>query len=381
MNEGLETGAHPEPNPKGLNPEVLKSSPPIEQMTLREQTPATAPSLEIVREEISATQQEEKPSSPKGRQRPRLWGDFTGTPLDDTGRIVLPKETMYEVTGKVAEHERKYSSSLPSILLGAPTATEYQGSAANFSTRTGIITLEDGRRVFVIYDYPLSSIHRFLDGLATHGAGDRMAKASKKEWKDRVEAKSNIPVIAYDQAHTVLLPYIENVNAHDAFALNKEIGVSEKFNWVKNLSLEDKIQLGEAVIRELAIVHAEGKTWGETILHNMIITKDKEIIIVDPETAYDTDVDPTEQRARDLRDAVFSIAGALHTSESLSDYGALVKRLLNQYPDKAVIQSLEEVVSKPLSLTQKFFTLIHEIVRLGVSLSEMKKLAQEIAAY
>lgn len=88
-----------------------------------------------------------------------------------------------------------------------------------------------------------------------------------------------------------------------------------------------------------------------------------------------------EQKARDLRDAVYSIAGALHTSEGVDDYTELVKGLLDQYPDQAVIQNLKQVVSKPLNLVQKFFTLIHETVRLGVNMSEMKKLAQAIAAY
>lgn len=391
--------------PQPPSSEVLKPAQPTEQHAPQPEQPkppqpekpdneatssttAEAAKLNDVRQELQAeaakttlpTQNTDTASA--DQQRAYLYGDFQGAaPLDSSGKIVLPPEVQQEITEQATKHVKKRRFSLPSLMSGDKTATEYGNKAANFSTRTSIITLADGRRVFAIYDYPTSFVHRFLDGMMTRGAGDRMAKATKREWKQRFESKSNVPVIACENPHMVLVPYIENVNAHDAFAYNKQLQNLGEFSWVQNLTLEDKLNLGERVVDELQNIHSQRKTWGETILNNMIITKNGKIIIVDPETAYDEGTSVVEQRARDLRDTIYSIAGALHKSEGVSDYTQLVQRLLNHYPNPEVINSLKEVVSKPLSPIQKACTLFHEVFRLGLSTKEMKKVAQAITSY
>lgn len=156
------------------------------------------------------------------------------------------------------------------------------------------------------------------------------------------ETRSNVPIIEWDDPKIVLMPYLPNINAYDLFARNKKIKYFGLCPWAKDFDLEEKLKMGERIIIELWKIHQAGKTWGETILPNMIITADKHPVIVDPETQYDCGVPRIERRARDLRDILVSISGALRASEGITDYKPIVRRLLLAYPDREILKEIKK---------------------------------------
>lgn len=109
-----------------------------------------------------------------------LRGSFSDAKLDSFGQIELESSEKKEVAKSVKKIKKQFKFSLPSLLRGAQTATEYDSRARNFSTRTTIINLEGDKKIFAVYNYPLSWIHRWLDGFSKRMAGDRMAKASSR---------------------------------------------------------------------------------------------------------------------------------------------------------------------------------------------------------
>jgi len=357
---------------------------------------ARGKAMEAYGPEKKTESSESESEAPAKEIDPALFGDFVGAEKDEGGRILLTEKAgeAEETVKKLAEDIRKFKGekrfSLPSVAKGAPTHTEYNSKVRNFSTRTRIIELDDGRKVFAVYNYPASRVHRFFDGLMKRFAGDKMSKASSSEWKQVFEERSNIPIIKYDDPNVVLMPFLPNVNAHDLFARNKEI-VEEGGNFgacqelAKNIDLEGKLDIGKRIISELEAVHGEGKTWGETILPNMIITPEGRPIIVDPETRYKKGVPIAEQKARDLRDILMSVCGALHHSESDDNksvvYKTIVSSLLDNYSDASVIGELQRVVSKKPTFIQKIFRGSYESARLGISVPEYKKVAEAIKSY
>lgn len=312
-----------------------------------------------------------------------LLGDFTDESVANF-TIQLTPEIAQEANTKAREHGKKNRFNAPSLRTGNRTAAEYDIRTDNFSTRTAILKLADDRRVFAVYNYPSSNIHRGLDALSKRLSGEKMTKASSRNWKERFLARSNLPTIPSPDPRLVLMPYIDNINGYDALANNKDIKNFGVCSWGNELNLDKKIKLGEAVIQKLKETHGSGKTWGETILPNIIFTKEEHPIIVDPETSYDKNVPIEEQKARDLHDILRSIAGALHKSEGISDYSDLIPKLLTQYPDETVIASLKKVIGEKPSLIQKLatpYTNIYQTVRLGIDNTERKKVDQAILAY
>ena len=307
-----------------------------------------------------------------------LSGDFADASRDSLGRIELGVEEERDVTGKVATHKRRSRFTPPSLVAGAKTATEYDSKAANFSTRTAIVELEDGRKAFAVYNYPTSWIHRGLDTVSKRLAGLKMRKAPSREWKRVFEARSTIPTFQYDDPDVVLMPYIPNVNAHDLFARNKEIKDFGPCPWAGDAGLDEKLEIGERIVEELAAVHESGRNWGETILPNIIVTEEKRPIIVDPETTYDADVPDAEQRARDLRDILMSIAGALRTSEGVEDFRPVVSRLVGAYKDPEVIQALKSLAAEKPSILQKIMRAAYETARLGIKPDDYQKVMDAV---
>lgn len=309
-----------------------------------------------------------------------LMGDFKGAQLTDTGKIKFSPEEEKDAGRQIAAHKSKFLLSAPSVFQGSLTATEYGSKARNFSTRTKIIELEDGKKVFAVYNYPLSSVHRFLDGMFKHLAGDRMGKAASGDWKKTFEARSNVPTIECEDPRVVMMPYLPNINAHDLFANNHKIKDFGECSWAEGTTTEDKLEFGDQIIQELERVHKTGKCWGETILPNIIITAEKQVVIVDPETQYDKDVPEAEQKARDLRDIIMSICGALHKSEpkDVGNYQAVVKRLMGQYSDKSVLQETKKLAAQKPTFIQSIFRVLHDSARLGISPAEYKKVSEAI---
>lgn len=179
----------------------------------------------------------------------------------------------------------------------------------------------------------------------------------------------------------VLMPYLANLNAHDLFARNKEIKDFGSCDWAENFNLEDKLKLGEKIVDELAKIHQSGRTWGETILPNIIITETQRPVIVDPETQYDNRVSKEEQRARDLKDLLLSISGAIQASEKITDYRPVVKQLLDRYPDREIIEELKNLVAQRPTFIQKIFRGFYETARLGINQKEYQKVTAAILEY
>ena len=335
-----------------------------------------------LRQEIDTVLGEKKAATVAREEQPAPMGDFLGSPLTEAGQIKLSQEQSEDAARQIENHKRKFSFSAPSLAKGYKTATEYDSKVSNFSTRTKILNLETGEKVFAVYNYPLSFVHRLLDGASKRLAGDRMSKASSKDWKKTFESRSNIPTIECDDPDMVLLPYIPNVNAHDLFAKNHEIKDFGECSWAENITLDDKLEFGDKMVHAIEAVHNKGKRWGETILPNIIITAEKQVVIVDPETQYDKGVPLKEQKARDLRDMIMSICGALRSSEGESavDYGVVTQRLMSQYSDKSVIEELKTLVAKKPTFIQKMFRGAYESARLGISAKEYEKVAAAISA-
>jgi tRNA A-37 threonylcarbamoyl transferase component Bud32 len=325
-------------------------------------------------------------SQPNIEQAAELKADYLGDFMEskvEKNTIILPEEQNSELQKKGQEHARKKKGSTPSLLKGDKTAAEYDIQVGNFSTRTGILHMDDGKRVFAVYNYDSSWIHRKLDGLSKRLSGDKMTKASSKEWKQLFEAKSNIPTIPNPDPNLVLMPYIPNVNAYDAIANNKTIENFGECDWAKTLSPGDKIVIGKSIIQELASLHGKNIAWGETILPNIILSKNQKPIIVDPEVSYGKNVPLEEQKARDLHDLLRSISGALNKSEGVTDesYNSVVKQLLDSYQDQKVITKLKEISAKKPSLVAKIYAPFYEPARLGISMKEAKKVDQAITSY
>lgn len=319
---------------------------------------------------------EKRPSGPKPIQD-RVMGDFQSVQTNEKGNIVLPPEQMEPVMTDAKKHEQKYRFSRPSFLKGHPVAAKYDSRVGTFSTRTAIIEDDDGRRIFAITNPATSSIHRVVDGIQKGVTGVRAHKVRSGKWKKAYEEKSNLPVIENPDRAVVLLPFIPNVNAQDLFARNREISDFGVCDWAQEIDLEGKLQIGETIVHDLEDLHQRGITWGEVNLNNIIITKDKKPIIVDSENRYYKRVALPEQKARDLRQFLYSMAGALHKSEGVEDFDPIVKRILDKYRDDEVVATLQNISRKNGSILLK----AEEAGLLQIKGKEHDKVSEAIRRY
>lgn len=263
---------------------------------------------------------------------------------------------------------------LPAVAAGNATATEYDSKVRNFSTITNIVTLSGGEKLFVVYNYSASRVHRALDGFMKKATGCRMKKADFKEWKEQFEQKSRIPTIECEDKNMVVLPFIPNINAYDLFAnrgVIKDFGECDFANTVDTNGLLDIL---EKVVMEIQDSHANNITWGELILPNIIVDKDQNVHICDPETAYDDEVPLLEQKARDLLDLIISSAAALEKDNV--EYSVVVDRILNKYDDKEVLKELQALAQKKPSMLEKIF-FGYTKARLGLKNSKQWKSIKE----
>jgi len=291
-----------------------------------------------------------------------LYGDFASNKAQSGGIVLSPEiRRAVESSATIFRAEAKF---MTNTITGEQIAAEYDIRTRNFSTQTRIAELPDGRKVFIVYDHKGSSVHRVLDRFMKWASGLRMKKVSRKEWKKQFEGKSTIPVIENTDADTIVMPFIPNVNGFDLFAQNGEIENFGVCEWAKEAGLEEKLQLAEAIVDEVARVHASGTAWGELILPNIIFSKEKRPIICDPEVRYNDDVSLPEAKARDLRDLLVSVSGALSRAHDLQDPTSVVKKILDRYPDSTVIVELQKLAAKERTFLQNL-TFGYEQVRSG----------------
>jgi tRNA A-37 threonylcarbamoyl transferase component Bud32 len=199
-------------------------------------------------------------------------------------------------------------------------------------------------------------------------SGLKMRKATHDEWKKWFEEKSSIPVIENQDPNTVVMPFLPNVNALDAFIHDKKIKNFGECEWAEHLTPEDKLQLAHGIMDEMRRLHGQGIVWGEAILPNMILTKHRQPVICDPEIRFDEGMPLKEAMARDLRDLCLSIGSALEMAEGM-DVHNVIRNLLDRYGDREVVVELQNLAHKKDTLLQKL-TKGYELVRSGAGTSK-----------
>ena len=265
-------------------------------------------------------------------------------PLEDDDRVFLVEE--------IRQLKKKTRFKAPAILKGNETATEYDSKVANFSTQTKIVELPSGRKLFLIENYNGSAVHRGLDSLMKRLTGCKMRKAKSSEWKSRFESKSQIPVIPNEADNTIVLDYIPNVNLYDLFANRDRVSDWGECDFAGDMDAEKLLEITDKIVDKVKEIHNKGIAWGELILPNMIIDKDQNIHICDPEVSYDEDVSLTEQKARDLVDLIISISATMKQKNGV-DYPDAVQRIIDRYGDVEVLSELSKLASKKPSFINK----------------------------
>lgn len=324
--------------------------------------------LAELREKFSDSEKNISEKYGAGRFKPgERFRDFANEAVVN-GRIELPATLLEEAQSK-ADEFREGTSYFTSTITGTKIAAEYDIRTNNFSTQTNIMQLEDGRKVFAVYAHGGSFVHRTLDGVMKKLSGLKMKKVKRSKWKESFEEKSNIPVIRNDDPNMVLMPFISNVNAYDVFANNHDITDFGENEWAGEAGVEDKLLLAEGMVDELKRVHDDGQVWGESILPNIILDKEKRPIICDPEIRYHNSVSNTEARARDLKDLILSVCGAIKKGENDEDYPKTVHRMLSRYKNDEVLDSLQGLAGQKRGLLQKL-VFGYEQVRTGTESKE-----------
>lgn len=282
-----------------------------------------------------------------------------------TSTETLTDEDKKELEKEIKNFKKDTKFKSPAILTGNRTATEYDSRVTNFSTRTKIVTLASGRKLFLINNYNTSWIHRGLDKLMKHLTGFKMSKAKSSEWKDRFISKSQIPVIPTEEENLIVLDYIPNINLYDLYANQDQIHDWGECDFAKNLDNDDLLDIIDKIMDKIKGLHAKDIPWGELILNNIIIDKDQNIHICDPEVSYDNGMPLSEQKARDLLDLMISSSAVMNKKHN-TEHETLISRMIAQYEDEEVLSELKKLVQKkPNVINRLFFT--HTKVRLGLS--------------
>lgn len=189
-----------------------------------------------------------------------LLGDFSEDDVEN-GRIKLPEGEVDAVKERIRSLKKSAKFVKP-LLGGTPIAAQYDTHVNNFSTHTSIVEMSDGRRLFAVFAHQGSIVHRFLDGIMKHASGLRMGKVSRRHWKDAFLEHARIPQIDSSDPNTVLMPYIENVNAYDIIANNKDIKDFGNVHWASTVTNEGKNDLLRSVVSEINDIHDSGIAWG-----------------------------------------------------------------------------------------------------------------------
>jgi tRNA A-37 threonylcarbamoyl transferase component Bud32 len=269
-----------------------------------------------------------------------------------------------DVVEKIKTLKAKNAWVAPALVKGNKTATNYDSKVTNYSTVTNIVESE-GQKYFVVQNYKFSGVHRALDKFMKKVTGCRMSKADSADWKQEFEKKSRIPTIKNEDPDTVIMPFVPNVNLYDLFVNRGEIKDFGECDFAVEMKKEDMLGVLRKITKKVKEMHGSDITWGELILPNMIIDKDQEVHICDPETSYNKDVPLLEQKARDLLDFITSAAAAMK-KKNTTEYGEAVSEILKEYSDPEVVRSLRELASKKPSFLSKIF-FGYTKARLGLS--------------
>lgn len=289
----------------------------------------------------------------------------------------------------VANLKSEIGNKILSISKGNDTAADYDCHVLNYSTKTSLVKLDSGRRIFVVFNFPASWIHRKLDGLMKFFTGKKIKKADSKDWKDTFERRTQIPTIPNSDPNVVTMDYLPNVNLYDLFVnrkqkdnkgspLIKDYGECE---FARDIDLEGLLQVVEKVVDKAKSMHGKDVHWGELNLPNIIIDKDQEVHICDPETEYSEKVPVAERRARDLLVFLMSSSAAVNLTEDV-DHSLTIKRALDRYGlDMDTRNELKKLVEKPMTLLQK---LLFGYTKVNYGLKdrvEYEKIMKNIAEY
>ena len=283
-------------------------------------------------------------------------GDWSGSALRG-GQIELTPTEQKECAAKTDAFFAEVKDSKIATTVGYKVAGAYDVRVQGWTTRTKIVEVE-GKRLFVLYSFPAANTRRRWDRLMETVAGDPMRKPTPEEWKATVEARSEIPTVAGTRQDMVVMAYLEAFNAYDLFAHQKDVRDFGPFDWAKEATSADKLALVAKIGGALKELHDNGKTWGEAILPNVVLTKDaltKEVhpVFVDPETTYEG-IPETEQRARDVRTLITSISGALARGDGQRNFQDVANLVLEGYGDEPeLLKALDALCANPLTWRQK----------------------------
>lgn len=239
---------------------------------------------------------------------------------------------------------------MPGLIRGHKVASRNPDSRVrNYSTITTCFPLSTGRWVYLVYAYPLSVVHRLLDGLAKCATEKYCIKVvSPKKWRETFVRNSFIPIIPIDIPSVVAMPYIENENLFDI--LVGRIG---------NYSFSEKETMILEAVRVITEMHSRNVVWGELIVNNIIRSQGGEIIICDTETVYYRGL-LMEQKASDWLDFICSSGGSiakLHPGK----VSYWVRVIVNQIQDEAVKQCLKERCGKKTTWLHRLIFLYTQV--------------------
>lgn len=262
---------------------------------------------------------------------------------------------LLEIKQKAVLFKRKNLFRLPALIRGNKVASRNpESKIRNYSTITNCFPLSTGRWVYLIYAYPLSIIHRILDGLAKWATEKYCVKAvTPKKWREAFIKNSFIPIIPVDVSNAVAMPYIENENLYDILA-----------GRIGEYSFQEKEAMIREAVRIINDMHARNVVWGELIVPNMIRSQEGEIIICDTETVYYRG-SLTEQKSSDLLDFICSACGSilrLHPEK----IDLITEVIWRAYSDHSVKQCLAERCRKRITLLHRLFFL-YTMARLACS--------------
>lgn len=324
------------------------------------------------------TQQENNEVEQKMHQLKQRLASYKEVALNpEPQQIKLTPEEYKKLNKKTDAFFEEVKDSKTATNIGYEVAASYDSQVKGWTTRSKIIEI-DGQKMFVLCSYPASRTRRLFDRFMETVSGDPMRKPTPEAWKDTVESRSNIPTIAGTPENMVVMPYVESINAYDIFAHQKDIKDFGPFDWAKEMTVEDKIAMCGEFAKTLKATHDTGRTWGEAILPNLILTKDKKPILIDAETTYEG-IPENEQKASDIRNLISSISGALARSAGIKDFTPIVRKVLHEYRDPEVRNELKRICSKPQPWRQRMIFNAFTKFRLGATdLDEFERVKKAI---
>lgn len=280
-------------------------------------------------------------------------------------------QEMQEIVAMARQFRHNNLLRLPCLFHGNHVANRNpESKIVNWSTITMCSELSTGKWVYLIYAYPLSVVHRIMDGMMKGCTEKYCAKIiSSRRWKDAFVSDSFIPVIPIPFDDVVALPYIDNVNFADI--LMGRVGGYDFFA---------KMAMLRTAAEQIAAMHAKGIVWGELIVQNMLRSEpDGEIVICDTETKYYRGT-LAQQKASDWLDFICSAVGCLEKSEEKMPPFSVVYELVQFIKDDQVKRELKAMCAKPRDIIH-IVTAGYTTVRLSCPPTLYKEVKREINRY